>query len=80
MTEPEPEPTGPGYAEAVLELDEILRDLEGPDPDVDVLAARVERASELIEICRARITRARVNVEQVVARLDPSAESEEPES
>lgn len=59
-----------GYAEAMEELEQILRDLEGDDLDVDMLASRVERASFLIGLCRTRIGAARVQVERVVANLD----------
>ncbi|MDE0067758.1 MAG: exodeoxyribonuclease VII small subunit [Acidimicrobiaceae bacterium] len=59
-----------GYADAMAELEQILRDLEGDDLDVDMLASRVERASELIGLCRERIAAARVQVERVVANLD----------
>lgn len=60
----------PGYAAALSELDAILRELESSDVDVDRLADRVARAAELIAICRARITDARVRIDQVVADLD----------
>ena len=56
-----------GYAAARAELDQILAELSGDDLDVDVLAERVERASTLIEICRGRITNARIQVERVTA-------------
>ncbi len=59
-----------GYADAMAELEQILRDLEGDDLDVDMLASRVERASLLIGLCRKRIGAARVQVERVVANLD----------
>ena len=61
---------GIGYADAMAELEQILRDLEGDDLDVDMLASRVERASLLIGLCRTRIGAARVQVERVVATLD----------
>ncbi len=66
-----------GYADAMTELEEILDDLEDDDLDVDVLAAKVERASVLIQLCRDRIGAARVQVERVVASLDdpPVADS-----
>ena len=64
-----------GYAEAMAELEQILRDLEGDDLDVDKLASRVERASLLISLCRERIGAARVQVERVVANLDSEADS-----
>ena len=60
----------------MAELDRILRDLEGDDLDVDMLASRVERASFLIGLCRKRIGAARVQVERVVANLDSEDGSE----
>jgi len=59
-----------GYAEAIGELEEILEELDGDDLDVDVLAERVRRASELIKTCRERITRAQADVARIVAELD----------
>jgi exodeoxyribonuclease VII small subunit len=66
----ESEPAAPGYAAALTELEAILADLERADVDVDVLAAQVGRAAELIAFCRDRIGSARLQIEQVVAGLD----------
>ena len=60
-----------GYGDAMAELEEILDALEDDDLDVDLRAARVERASALIRLCRDRISGARLQVEQVVSSLDP---------
>ena len=60
----------PGYARALDELDEILRELEGTDVDVDRLADRVARATELIALCRDRIGAARLRIDEVIADLD----------
>jgi exodeoxyribonuclease VII small subunit len=62
-----------GYAEAMAELTAILAELEGDAVDVDVLAARVQRASVLIALCRERITRAQEDVDRIVAHLDAEA-------
>jgi exodeoxyribonuclease VII small subunit len=59
-----------GYAEAMTELDEILDQLEGDHLDVDVLAERVRRASELIKLCRTRIARAQEDVDNIVTDLE----------
>ena len=59
-----------GYAEALDELETILAELEESDVDVDVLAARVARASELIRVCRERIGNAKLQIEKVVAGLE----------
>ena len=64
-----------GYTAAMAELEQILAALEDEDPDVDMLAARVERASDLIEICRGRIRNASIQVERVVAALEQDAAS-----
>lgn len=59
-----------GYADALAELEKILAELERADVDVDVLATRVQRASELIKLCRDRIGNARTRIEDVVGGLD----------
>jgi exodeoxyribonuclease VII small subunit len=61
---------GVGYAQALDELDAILRELEGSDVDVDRLADRVGRATELIALCRTRIQTARLRIDEVIADLD----------
>ena len=60
----------PGYADALRELEEILTSLEEADVDVDVLAEKVARASELIRTCRERIGNAKLQIEKVVADLE----------
>ena len=59
-----------GYAQAVRELDEILAELDDDGIDIDVLSERVERAAELISICRGRITSAQERVTAIVDNLD----------
>jgi exodeoxyribonuclease VII small subunit len=66
-----PEPSTPGYAEALAELEAILSELERDAVDVDRLAGQVERAGQLIRLCRERIGNARMQIEHVVAELDP---------
>lgn len=63
-----------GYADALDELDGILRVLEGSDVDVDRLADRVARAADLIALCRDRIGSARLRIDEVIADLDGGGE------
>jgi exodeoxyribonuclease VII small subunit len=63
----------PGYAAAMAELEQILGELERADLDVDQLGAKVARAAELIRTCRDRVGAARLEVERIVADLDPEA-------
>jgi exodeoxyribonuclease VII small subunit len=62
------------YPTAMAELEQILSELEREQVDVDRLADRVKRASELIAFCRERIGAAQLQIEQVVADLDSSTD------
>jgi len=68
---------GLGYAQALDELDQILRELEGTDVDVDRLADRVARATELIAVCRQRITVAKLRIDEVIADLDEGGDRDD---
>lgn len=70
MTDPRPV-TELGYAEALSEIEAILGRLERDEPDVDLVAADVARAAELVRHCRARIADARLKVDEVVGDLAP---------
>lgn len=67
-----------GYAEALSELQQILGELEAEDIDIDVLATKVERAAELIRVCRGRINDAEVRVKEIVAGLDHQEDEPSP--
>ena len=64
---------GLSYAEAVEELEAILAELDGDEVDVDVLAERVRRAADLVQLCRRRLDAARVEVTRIVADLEAVA-------
>ena len=64
------EPVALGYAAAMHELDELLADLEDDALDIDLLATKVARASDLIRFCRARVTAARMQVDRIVTDLE----------
>lgn len=74
MSEPTPlDPAPDGYAAAAAELEQILREIEDDDVDVDVLAVRVERAAGLVAWCRDRILAARSAVDRATSALDEVA-------
>lgn len=56
-----------GYAAALTELEAILRELDDDRIDIDVLAAKVQRASQLITVCRERITAAQIQIDEILA-------------
>lgn len=74
MTEPT-EASEVGYADAMVELDAILAELDDDGIDIDVLSERVERAAELIAVCRGRISAAQQRVSSIVDSLETRPES-----
>ena len=70
-------PEAPSYTEAVKELEQILGAIEGSEVDLDLLAGRVERASELVKMLKARIKATEMKVARVVEDLREASEKEE---
>jgi len=60
---------GPGFAEAMAELEAILGRIETEETDIDALATELRRAAQLLELCRAKIRKAEVEVTQIVQQL-----------
>lgn len=54
------------YSEAIDQIETILRRFNDEKFDVDTLAAEVKRATELIALCRERLTKAEADVAQVL--------------
>jgi exodeoxyribonuclease VII small subunit len=70
MADPGVPPAQLPYAEAVAELDAILAELDQGQVDVDRLAERFQRATELVEDLDRRIRATRRQVESLAPRLD----------
>ena len=64
----------PSYSDAIEEVENILAELEGSVVDVDHLAERVQRASELLKICRDRLSIVEVDVAKLIDDLDATAD------
>jgi exodeoxyribonuclease VII small subunit len=64
----------PTFAEAMAELEGILRRIEGEETDVDQLAKELERASLLLDLCRVKIRRAELEVTQIVQKIEAPTE------
>lgn len=53
------------YSEAMAEIETILSSLQRSDCDVEQLAKQVKRASELIDLCRAKLLKAEGEVDRL---------------
>ena len=70
---PPAEDEAPSFTVAMQELESILERIDGDGIDIDQLAGELRRATELLELCRGKIRKAEVEVNQIVQQLeDPS--------
>lgn len=71
MTKKSAETPEPGFSDAIRELEALLARIEDDALDIDKLAVELERAAELLEICRGKIRKAELEVAEVVQKLEP---------
>jgi exodeoxyribonuclease VII small subunit len=57
------------YNQAIERLDDIIAKIESDDIDVDELSLKVKEAIDLIKLCKSKITKAELEVKQVVEHL-----------
>ena len=50
---------------SMAEIEEILKKIEDGEPDIDKLTAKVKRASELIKLCRKKLTETEDEIDAV---------------
>lgn len=58
------------YARAFEELQAIVTEIELGQISVDILSEKVKRASELIAICKTKLTSTEEDVNQILKELD----------
>ena len=60
----------PAFSEAMDELEAILNRIDGDSVDIDRLAEELKRATDLLEVCREKIRKTEVEVQQIVQKLE----------
>ena len=68
----------PSYSKALEEIEDIVTAIEDESIDVDVLATKVKRASELIKFCRGKLRSTEQEIKQVLAEIEGEGTSPEP--
>lgn len=58
------------YSEAITEIEEILQQMEDEELDVDELAGKVKRVSELVRFCRNKLKNTEEEVEKVLKEME----------
>lgn len=65
------------YTSAITQLEEIVKDIESGEIDVDVLTEKVRKASELIKFCKYRLRSTQKEVEKTLIDIDENRKAEE---
>lgn len=58
------------YTAAFEELKQIVSDIEDGEISVDELSVKVKRASELIKLCKEKLTSTEEDVNQILKELE----------
>lgn len=64
------------YSDAIEELEKLVLEIEQEDISVDELAEKVKRASELIKICKSRLTQTETEVNEVLKDIQAAKDEE----
>lgn len=65
------------YTDAFAELEKIVQEIETGSTNIDVLSEKINRASQLIQVCRAQLTSTEEEVNLLLKNLTPSESEEE---
>ncbi len=65
------------YSDGSTELEAILDEIESGDADIDVLCEKVERAAELIKLCKEKLSGTELRINKVVEELAEDASATE---
>ena len=63
------------YTKAFEELQHIVAEMENGQISVDELAIKVKRASELIKICKSKLSETEGDVQKILSDLDENSEA-----
>ena len=58
------------YSDAIAQIEEILRQIENGDLDVDQLAAKVKQVSELLKICKSRLFETEQEIDKILKEME----------
>lgn len=58
------------YTESITEIESILSQIENEELDVDVLTEKVQRATELIKICKEKLQKTDAEVQKILDEME----------
>ena len=67
----------PSYKDAMEEIQTIVDEIEQEGVDIDILAAKVKRATDLIKYCRDKLKKTDRDVKTVLEEFEKSGEEKD---
>jgi len=64
------------YSQALNELEQIVKEIESEEVDVDILAEKIKRASQILTFCKGKLRTAEDEVKKVLTEMVDDAETE----
>jgi exodeoxyribonuclease VII small subunit len=58
------------------ELEKIVTDIESEEVDIDILAEKIQRASQILTFCKGKLRTAEDEVKKVLAEMGDKADTE----
>ena len=58
------------YKEAITEIEEILKQLENNELDVDDLSEKVKRVSMLVILCKEKLHHTELEIDKILKEMD----------
>ena len=64
------------YEAAIAELEQIVESIESESIGLDELSTQVQRASELIRMCRAKLKQTEDDLDRIMENIEPENEED----
>ncbi len=68
------------YSQALKELEKIVKEIESEEVDIDILAEKIKRASQILTFCKGKLRTAEDEVKKVLSEIGGDAETADEES
>ena len=56
----------PNYEEAVSQLEEIVKKMEGGELDIDMMSTELKNAQQLIKLCKDKLTKTEEEIKKIL--------------
>ena len=63
------------YSQALKELEKIVREIESEEVDIDILAEKIKRASQILTFCKGKLRTAEDEVKKALTEIGDDEET-----